>query len=184
MYKAITWENKEVHGMVKPMTKEQRLEAHKTQQRAYLNNINTLANNGDKKAQAVKENNQKVKNFSVAKNFIKKGANIPDLAKIKSYVEYRENILDTNENKNINCKFINYKKDDKDNYTINIVVNDKKAHFFIQGFDALKDFLDYPIRSRISKEEVENSIPYVIKELALLTDITQHKGFKWNKDDK
>ena len=170
--------------MEKVQNREKKLEQHRTTQKAYLNKINTLADKGDKKAQAVKENNQKVKNFSVAKNFIKKGANIPDLAKIKSYVEHRENILYTNENKNINCKFIDYQKDDKDNYTINIVVNDKKAHFFIQGFDALKDFLDYPIRSRISKEEVENSIPYVIKELALLTDITQHKGFKWNKDDK
>ena len=170
--------------MEKVQNREKKLEQHRTTQKAYLNKINTLADKGDKKAQAVKGNNQKVKNFSVAKNFIKKGANIPDLAKIKSYVEYRENILATNENKNINCKFIDYKKGDKDNYAINILVNDKKAHFFIQGFDTLKDFLDYPLRSRISKEEVENSIPYVIKELALLTDITQHKGFKWNKDDK
>ena len=167
--------------MVKPMTKEQRLEAHKTQQRAYLNDINTRAENGDKKAQAIKDNNQKVKNFSVAKNFIKKSANIPDLAKIKSYIELRENTLDTKESQQ-NCKYIGFTKSDKDVYTINIEVDGKKAHFTLVGLDALKDFLDYPPKSRIQRDEVENSIPYVIKELALLTDITQRKGFKWNEE--
>lgn len=164
------------------LSEDEKLKKHSANMRAYRKEINRKADEGDKKAQAVKKNNQKVKNFSVSKNFIKSDANISDLGKIKGYIEERENTLSTNKNSNLNCKFIDYKKDKKGNYTINIEVDGKKAYFFIQGYDNLKNFLDYPLRSRVSRQDVEYSIPYIIKELMLLTDITQHSGFKWNTE--
>ena len=76
--------------------------------------------------------------------------------------------------------FISLNNDIYGNYCINMLVDGKKADIFLQGIEALNDFLGDNWDKNINPNEIENGIQTRLNEIADNIDITKLENFEYN----
>ena len=75
--------------------------------------------------------------------------------------------------------FIGLNGDIYSNYYINMLVDGKKADIFLQGIEALNDFLGNNWDKNINPDEIENGIQTRLNEIADNIDITKLENFEY-----
>ena len=75
--------------------------------------------------------------------------------------------------------FIGLNDDIYGNYYINMLVDGKKADIFLQGIEALNDFLGHNWDKNINPDEIENGIQKRLNEIADNIDIPKLENFEY-----